>query len=165
MFKKGTIITSILILAVMTGVLVTGCSSESGNTLVPTDPFTTTWHSPEEGWSFRISGDSAGHMPGETSEFQLELDNTNGKETMEGRYCVLLVDENGPVHDITGDQFAIPTGSKKQTAITVTFFGDREGPLGLCIVIPERAAVVTTVWVGTDRSGAAGPWPSIETCP
>lgn len=83
----------------------------------------------------------------------------------QGEYCVLLLDRNGVVQKVTQRQYDVPAGLETHETITVQFPEGCEGPLGLCVVVPERATVVSTVWVGTGRSGDAGPWPNIATCP
>jgi len=163
--RTKTIPASLIALAVTLSLLVAGCGNTPASAGIPPDPFATSWNLGEEGRTFSISGDSAGHRAGETSEFLLKMDNSSGEEPWRGEYCVLLLDRDGIVKAVASGQYDVPVGGGTQRPILVEFPEGYKGPLGLCIVIPERASVVTTVWVGTDRSGSAGPWPSITTCP
>jgi hypothetical protein len=165
MIKTKTIWTSMIALLVVSALLVTGCQQAPTNPEVPPDPFNTTWDLGEEGRTFSISGDSAGHMPGKQSEFLLRINNHAGDERWQGEYCILLVDSNGVVKEITHEQFDIPVGLETQQPVFVEFPEDFEGPLGLCVVVPQRGTTVTTVWVGAKSNVSAGPWPTIKTCP
>jgi hypothetical protein len=69
------------------------------------------------------------------------------------------------IKKITHERFNIPIGLEMQDLVLVEFPENIEGPLGLCVVIPERAAMVTTLWVGTVHTSDAGPWPDIKICP
>jgi hypothetical protein len=162
--KNKTIWTGLAALVVVSALLITGCQ-EAPATEIPPDPFTTTWNLGEEGRAFSVSGDSAGHIPGEESEFQLMLDNLAGDDPWQGEYCILLIGREGIVKEITHEQYNVPVGLKTQNPFTIEFPEDFEGPLGLCVVIPQRATMVTTLWIGTGRTGNAGPWPNIKTCP
>ena len=163
--KNKTIWTGLAALLVVFVLLITGCQETPSNQEIPLDPFTTTWNLGEEGRAFSVSGDSAGHIPGEESEFQLVLDNLAGDDPWQGEYCILLIDSEGIVKEITHEQYNVPVGLKTQKPFTIEFPEDFEGPLGLCVVIPQRATMVTTLWIGTGRTGNAGPWPNIKTCP
>jgi hypothetical protein len=162
--KNKTIWTGLIALLVVSALLITGCR-EAPATEIPPDPFTTTWNLGEEGRAFSVSGDSAGHVPGEESEFQLVLDNLAGDDPWQGEYCILLIDSEGIVKEITHEQYNVPVGIDTKKPFTIEFPEDFEGPLGLCVVIPQRATMVTTLWIGTGRTGNAGPWPNIKTCP
>lgn len=162
--KNKTIWTSLIALLAVPVLLITGCQKAPA-TEIPPDPFTTTWDLGEEGRTLSISGNSAGHVPGKESEFQIILDNVSGDDPWQGEYCILLVDGEGVVKEINHEQYNVSVGIKKQEPFTVKFPEDFEGPLGLCVVIPQRSTMITTLWVGTNRGGNAGPWPDIKTCP
>jgi len=165
MTKTKTIWTSLFALLLVSALLITGCQKSPANQEIPPDPFNTTWDLGEEGRSFSISGNSAGHMPGKQSEFLLKINNHSGAERWQGEYCILLVDTNGVVKEVTHEQFDIPLGLETQQTVFVEFPEDFEGPLGLCVVVPQRGTTVTTVWVGAKSNVSAGPWPTIKTCP
>lgn len=95
MMKTITIWISLIALLVVSPLLVSGCQQASGNKDVPQDPFNTMWDLGEEGRTFSISGNSAGHAPGKQSEFLLKINNHPGDERWQGEYCILLVDTNG----------------------------------------------------------------------
>jgi len=163
--RVKTIPASLMVLAAVSAVLLAGCRNAPASPEIPPDPFTTTWNLGEEERIFGISGDSAGHKAGETSEFELTVDNLAGDGPWQGEYCVLLVDRDGILAEVTRRPYDVPAGVRLREMIAVPFPEGYEGPLGLCVVIPERASVVTTVWVGTIRTLDAGPWPSITSCP
>ena len=156
---------SLTVLAVASALLLAGCQNAPADQQIPPDPFTTTWNLGEEERVFGISGDSAGHRAGETSEFDLTINNLASDGPWQGEYCVLLVYRDGILSEVMRGQYDVPPGVMTHETIEVEFPEGYEGPLGLYIVIPERASVVTTVWVGTSRTVDAGPWPSITSCP
>jgi len=115
--------------------------------------------------TFSISGNSAGHAAGKRSEFQLRLDNRYSDDSWRGNYCILLIDQQGIVKEIAHEQYDIAAGLEIQKQVIVDFPENLNGPLGLCIVIPQRASIVTTLWIGDTITGNVGPWPNIHTCP
>ncbi|MDD5511901.1 MAG: hypothetical protein PHI12_14010 [Dehalococcoidales bacterium] len=163
--KIKAIWTSLIALLVLSVLLLPSCQKAPINQEIPPDPFTTTWNLGDEGRTFSISGNSAGHTAGKETEFQLRLDNRSGDDPWQGEYCILLVDQDGIVKEVAHEHFDVPVGLETQKPVTVEFPGNFEGPLGLCVVIPQRASIITTLWVGTGRMGNAGPWPNIKTCP
>jgi hypothetical protein len=140
--------------------LSTGCQKASFERSL--DPFTTTYSLSEEGRAFSISGNSAGHRPGQKSEFQLRLDNGAGANSWQGEYRILLVDEEGVLKKITQEQFELAIGANEQKSVTVDFPQGFEGPIGLGVVFPQLASTITTLWVGEKTGDHAGPWPSIS---
>ena len=156
MIKTKTIWTSFIALLLISALLITGCQKAPTNQGVPPDPFNTTWDLGEEGRAFSISGNSAGHIPGKQSEFLLKINNHTGAEPWQGEYCILLVDTDGIVKEITHEQFNVPVGIETQQPIFVEFPKDFEGPLGLCVVVPQRGTTITTVWVGAKSTVSAG---------
>ncbi len=166
MTQKKTFRMSLLVMLVAVVLLVTGCqATPAAPPETAPDPFTTTWSMDEEGRKFSLSGDSAGHTPGGQSEFMLRLNNHSGDDRWEGEYCILLVDRDGIVKEITHEHFDVPVGLEIQQPVMVEFPGDFKGPLGLCVVVPQRGSTITTVWVGAKDAVSAGPWPVIKTCP
>ena len=152
-------------LAAVTALLLAGCQNAAEIPEFASEPFTTTWNLGDEDRVFGISGDRTGHMAEGTSEFELTLDNLSSDGPWQGEYCILLLDRNGIVDEVTRGQYDVPAGLKTHETIPVTFPEGFAGPLGLCILIPERASVVSTLWVGTAPTGDAGPWPNISVCP
>ncbi len=157
--------TILIVLMAATALLMAGCQNVPATQDIPRDPFTTTWSLGEEDRTFSISGDSAGHTAGETSEFLLTLDNVSGDGPWQGEYCIVLVNREGVLKEVLSDRYSVLEGSTTQQPVLVEFPEGFEGPLGLCVVFPDRASVVTTVWVGESRTGAAGPWPNTQSCP
>lgn len=146
--------------------LLTGCEEAPATfPAAPSDPFTTTYSLGEEGRRLSLSGSSAGHAAGKESEFQLRLDNRSGDDSWQGEYCILLLDSEGVVKEIDHEQFEVPVGLETEEQVTVQFPEGSAGPIGLCVVIPQRASVVTTLWVGEKGADSAGPWPDVSTCP
>jgi hypothetical protein len=163
MIKTKTFLACLIALLIMTAILMGGCQKAPAEEAP--NPFTTTWVLGEDGRGFSISGNAAGHVPGGQSEFLLIIDNNSGAERWQGEYCIVLVDTNGVVNEATHEQFDIPAGSEEQQPVFVDFPEDYEGPLGLCVAVPQRGTTVTTVWVGSQNDGSAGPWPIFKTCP
>ena len=164
MLKTKTLRAGITVLLLVSALLPAGCQKTPAAQEIPPDPFTTTWNLGEEKRSFSISGNSAGHMPGEQSEFLLKINNHSGVERWQGEYCILLVDTNKVVKEITHEQFDIPVGLETQQPVLIEFPEDFEGPLGLCVTVPNRGTTVTTVWVGAKTGVNAGPWPVDNIC-
>jgi hypothetical protein len=158
--KNRAILIVAVALLVLPVLMATGCQKASSERAP--DPFTTSYFLNEEGRAFSISGNSAGHKPGEQSEFQLRLDNGAGTNSWQGQYRVLLVDEKGVVQKIKEEQFDLAAGAGEQKRVTVEFPPEFEGPIGLGIVIPQQASIVTTLWVGEKVGNHAGPWPAIQ---
>jgi len=155
----------LVVLLLIFAFMITGCQREPANQEIPPDPFNTTWDLGKEGRTISISGDSAGHMPGKQSEFLLKINNSSGPERWLDEYCILLVDANGVVKEVTQRQFDIPVGLETQETVSIVFPEGIEGPLGLCVVIPQRGSTITTVWTGPKSNISVGPWPVIKTCP
>lgn len=129
------------------------------------NPFTSTLSLNEEDRTFSISGNSAGHVAGKRSEFQLSLDNRHSENPWNGKYCILLIDQGGVKKQISHEQYDIPAGQEIQKQIAVEFPENFNGPLGLCIIISQRASMVTTLWIGDKYEGTVDAWPNIKTCP
>ncbi|MBN1857561.1 MAG: hypothetical protein JW846_11510 [Dehalococcoidia bacterium] len=160
----GLIVLTVTVLMMTISVLGTVGNHESAR--IPPDPFTTTWSSGRDGRTYSISGDSAGHAACKPSEFQLTLDNSSGDDSWRGSYCILLVDREETVKEIAHEQFDVPVGQTLQKLVSVTFPSDVvKGPIGLCVVIPQRGATVTTLWVGEKRTGFVEPWHAMTNCP
>lgn len=157
--KNRAILIVAMALLVLPVLMATGCQNTSERS---PDPFTTSYFLNAEGRAFSISGNSAGHKPGEGSEFQLKLDNSAGNSSWQGEYRILLVDEKGVVKTVTEEQFDLAAGTSEQKPVTVEFPQGFEGPIGLGIAIRQQALTVTTLWVGEKTEGQAGPWPSIQ---
>ena len=163
MIKTNIIPIGLIMLLIISAVLTGGCQKAPAEEAL--NPFTTTWVLGEDGRGFSISGNSTGHVPGGQSEFLLIIDNNSGAERWQGEYCIVLVDTEGAVNEATHEQFDIPAGSEEQQPVSIKFPEGYEGPLGLCVAVPQQGTTVTTVWVGSQSDGSAGPWPIFKTCP
>jgi hypothetical protein len=156
--KKKTIVISIIVILVLSIVLTTGCQKVPGN--LP-DTFATTYYLAEGGRSISVSGNSDG-MPGEESEYILKINNNS--ERWQDEYCVLLVDSDSVIQEISHDKFDIPGSDWIQKPITIKYPNGFQGALGLYVIIPQRASVVTTLSIGVKNAVSPG-WPDIHTCP
>lgn len=166
--KKIAILANIAIVILVLSLLFTGCQKEDGSSFENEhDPFTTTWSMGDSGRTISVSGYTAGHSPGEESEFLLRLNNysTGMNENWQDEYRIFLVDMNGVVTEITSEQFNVPGGLETQKTFFVEFPEDYEGAIGLCISIPQRGSSVTTLWIGDEKNMPEEPWPSFYTCP
>jgi len=133
---------------------------------VPPNPFRTIWGLGDR-QVVTFSGDSAGHVAGEDSQFTVALDNraADFDDRWQGEYCILLLDEDGIALEIAHRDFSIPGGTQPSETITVRFPSDLDGPYGLSLLFPGRGQSVQTIWVGEIRPVSAGPWPELDTCP
>ncbi len=144
-------IISIVLLAILAGI--SGCQQAPE---LPPDTFTATYVL-EDGRNFSISGRSNG-MPGEQSEYVLKI-NSN-EERWQDEYCVLLIDSDSIVQEISHDQFDIPGNGGVQKPINVKFPEGYEGAMGLCIIIPQHGRLIATLSVGVQHAIATG-WPDV----
>jgi hypothetical protein len=155
--KKSLLLCSgIAILAIV--LLVTGCQrapEKASNT------FATTYYLNDKGRSFSISGNSDG-MPGEQSEYVLKIH--NNVENWLDEYYVLLVDSDSITQEIDHEHFNLPSGGGIQKPITVEYPKDFEGALGLCVIIPQRACLISTLSIGVKDAITTG-WPDVSTYP
>lgn len=156
--NKAAILCLIAVLLTIILVVITGCQKASER---QPDTFATTYYLAEEGRSISISGNSDG-MPGEQAEYELKINNNT--ERWQDEYCVLLVDSDSVIQEVYHEQFDIPSGGGIQQPVTVVFPEGYEGALGLCVLIPNRASIISTLSVGIKNATSAG-WPDIRTCP
>jgi len=167
MTKPGIVLIRLLVLFTLVALvmLAGGCKSEpSPQPEIAPDPFTVVW-GPERDHVVTFSGNSAGHVAGRTSEFNLRLDN-NSFESWKGEYIVQLLDSDGIVMEIARDTFEVPAGLEPEIVIPVEFSSRLHGPYGLSLYIPEREAQsIQTIWVGGKRTEDVRQWPSISTHP
>jgi len=164
--NKKTLLAGILSLIILAAVITTGCQNTRPDpTVAPGDPFNTKWSLGEEGRTLSISGNTTGHAIGGKSEFLLKLNNQTGQGLWQDEYCIFLVDRDGILKEIEHKQFNVPVGLENQIPVVVQFPEGFEGPLGLCVIVPQRGSSVTTIWVGEKDTVSAGPWPTIRNCP
>jgi hypothetical protein len=128
---------------------------------IPPDTFTATHYLVEEGRSINVSGNGEG-IPGERSEYVLKIN--NGTEEWQDEYYVLLLDNDSVIQEISHKRFDIPGGCGIQEPIIVEFPEGFEGALGLCILLPQREILITTLSVGAKNAISTG-WPDIRTYP
>ena len=143
----------------------TGCGTQSpGQVETSQDPFTVVW-GPGREQVVTFSGNSAGHVAGEASEFNLEIDN-NSEEPWQGEYLVQLLDTESIVLEIDHGTFDVAPGAESDIDIEADFGSGLDGSYGLSLYIPGREAQsVQTIWVGEKSSVSPGPWPSIASHP
>jgi len=153
------------LLLIATGVVAYGCQPAPVEKPIPPDPFTTTWYLSEEQGTVTFSGDSAGHVAGEISEFKLKLDN-DSSEPWQGKYVVQLLDRIGIVMEIARETFYVPSSVEQEIVVQVEFNGELYGPYGLSLYFPtHETQSIETIWIGEETPVSAGPWPSIATRP
>jgi hypothetical protein len=136
---------------------ITGCQKAPA---LP-DTFATTYYLADAGRSFSISGNSNG-MPGEQSTYLLRIN--NNAENWQDEYYVLLVDSHSVIQEIDHGRFNIPGGNEIQRPIIVKYPEDFTGALGLCVMIPQRGSLITTLSIGAKNAISAG-WPDIRIYP
>ncbi len=138
--------------------LITGCQKapeKSSNT------FATTYYLNDKGRSFSISGNSDG-MPGEQSEYVLKIH--NNVENWLDEYYILLVDSDSITQEVDHEHFNLPSGGGIQKPIIVEYPKDFEGAFGLCVIIPQRACLISTLSIGVKDAITTG-WPDVSTYP
>jgi len=155
---------SVLMIAVL-GIVIGGCkSTPTSSQEMALNPFTVVW-GPESERVVTFSGDSAGHVAGEVSEFTIRLDN-NSQESWQGEYIVQLLDSDGIVMEIDRDTFDVRSGMGSQIDIQARFDAGLDGPYGLSLYIPSREAQsIQTIWIGEESTEEVGHWPSIASHP
>jgi len=163
---KRILIGLTVIAVIVVVVVVVGAREPTTPSVTPPSPFNMVWGLVDQ-HVVTLSGDSAGHIAGEESEFTLELDNRAADidDPWHLEYCVLLLDEGGVVMEVAHEELDIPAGLKTSRTITVQFPADLDGPYGLSVLIPDRGQSIQTIWVGEIEPVDAGPWPVLETCP
>ncbi len=163
---KRIAVGTIVVVVVVVVALLIGRSEPAVAPDVPPSPFTSVWGL-EDKHVVTFSGDSAGHIPGEESEFTLELDNRAADidDSWQFEYCVLLLDEDSVVMKVAHEEVDVPAGLKTSRTITVQFPADLDGPYGLSVLIPGRGQTIQTIWIGGIEPVSAGPWPVLDTCP
>ena len=101
-----------------------------------------------EGHRIGFSGDAAGHTPGESSEFVISLINT-GTKVWNDRYFIQLVDEISVVETLHEAQITVGPADSEVFPVKINFPADLEKKAyGLAILIPNRMAAVTNIYVG-----------------
>jgi hypothetical protein len=143
------------ILAVLLSI--TGCQKASALT----DTFATTYYLADSGRSISISGNNNG-MPGEQSTYLLQIN--NNAENWQDEYYILFVDSHSVIQEIDHERFTIPGGDGIQRPIMVEYPEDFKGALGLCVMIPQRGSLITTLSIGVRNAISAG-WPDIRAYP
>jgi len=163
--NKHTVLLGLITLLVLPVLLVVGCApAPAPEPETAPDPFTVVW-GPDKEQVVTLTGDSAGHVAGKTSEFTLLLGNISS-ETWGGEYIVQLLDSDGIVMEIARKTFNVPAGLETQVEIPVQFDDALDGPYGLSLYIPTREAQsVHTIWIGEKSAVNAGPWPSLASHP
>lgn len=140
-----------------------GCSTVAAQTLAPHDPFTARMNG-GEGIVVELKGYAHGHQAGGEAHFELALRN-DGDDAWQGRYCLVLVDQNGPVATFAADSFSLQPGAGDARTIDTRLPESlADGCYGLALVLPDRLASVTTVTVGEGDGPCGEPWPAPE-CP
>jgi hypothetical protein len=155
---KKLLLASLGILIIAAMLLITGCQKAPE---APPDTFSTTYYLAEEGRSISISGHSDG-MPGEQSEYILHINNKG--ESWQDEYYILLVDSNSVIKEISHERFIIPGGGGIQKPIMVKYPEGFKGALGLCVIVPQRGSLVTTLSIGVKDAVSTG-WPDISAYP
>ncbi len=133
-----------------------GCSNQPGK---ESDTFASTYYLAEDGRSLSISGPSYG-TPGRQSGYTLKIE--NGVQTWQDECWVLLVDSDSVVQEVAHERFELAGSGELQKTVTVQFPKDFTGALGLCVIIPERATMISTLSVGTENAVTTG-WPDADT--
>jgi hypothetical protein len=143
-----------------------GCNLDQNITSqLEENPFTVVW-APGHEHVVTFSGFSSGHIPEETSEFMLKLNN-HALIPWSGRYFVDLLDTESIVMNLAQGEFNIPSEGESEITIEVVFHDKLSGAYGLSLYIPEREAQsIQTIYIGNRRTNTeTGPWPSRATHP
>jgi hypothetical protein len=145
-------------LIVLSFILITGCQKTAE---APPDTFTAAYSLSEEGRNISISGNSYG-ATGEESEYTLKIN--NNAQHWQDEYYILLVDSDSVVSEISHEKFDISPEGAMQKPVMVSFPEGFEGPLGLCVIIPQRASVIAALSVGVKNAIGTG-WRYIRNYP
>jgi len=139
-----------------------GCQQSTSEEQVPPDPFSVTFGLGEGDTEFTLNGNSAGHIAGKSSEFELLLHNKSTEITWKGEYYIVLLDSEDILLEIDEASFELAPLDSVQKTIPVKFPEQLDGPYGLTVVIPGRGASISTIWIGEKATGKDGPWPDIR---
>ena len=164
MRTKYTLRRSLLFLFVIIFVLIgtVGCQRSTSEEQVSPNPFSVTIGLGEGDTEFTLSGNSAGHIAGQSSEFELLFRNKSTEISWKGEYYIVLLDNEDILLEITQSAFEIAPTALIQKFITVDFPEQLDGPYGLTVIIPGRGASISTIWIGEKTTGKVGPWPDIR---
>lgn len=111
-----------------------------------------TW---EDGRAISVGGADRGHRAGETSTFEVIVQNKSD-EAWQNAYCLLLVDDVGIVSQLAGSTFdLVPDDGVRHTVEVTLPEGVEDGTYGLMMLVPSLGSLTGTVVVG-DASGEAG---------
>ncbi len=125
--------------------ILAGCSS--AEKIEPDYPFEVQYML-GQGYVIGFSGNAAGHIPGESSEFVVTLINS-GTEPWNDHYFIQLVDEMAVVKTLYEAPITVDPASKEVFPVDITFPSDLERKAyGLAVFIPGRVAAVTSIYVG-----------------
>lgn len=125
--------------------------------VVSKDPFSIRAQG-EDGILMELSGNSRGHFSGAESAFDLRFVN-QGQSTWMGEFCLQLVDLSGVVTTFEQSEFSLEPGEALSNPIHLVMPEDlAEGAYGLGLVVTERWANITTIYLGEGTDGAVGPW-------
>jgi hypothetical protein len=112
----------------------------------------------EDGILVEARSFATGYRPGD--EFTFFLDVHNGSPgPWQADFCLVLVDREGVVATLIEDSFSLQPGEGFGTMLVAEYPANiREGAYGLALVIPERMASTSTVYLGVDQNQTAGPF-------
>jgi len=155
-----TVLCALLLVVIIIGTI--GCQTSSNVEQAPPDPFSVTIGLGEGDTEFTLTGNSAGHIAGKSSTFELLFNNKSTNNTWKGEYYVLLLDSEDIILEIAHTSFKLaPLDSVKKT-ISVNFPERLNGPYGLSVIVPGRGASISTIWIGDKTTAKAGSWPDIR---
>lgn len=139
-----------------------GCQLSTSDEQVSPDPFSVTFGLGEGDTELTLNGNSAGHIAGKSSEFELLLNNKSTEITWKGEYYIVLLDSEDIILEIGEASFELAPLDSVQKTIPVKFPEQLDGPYGLTVIIPGRGASISTIWIGEKTTGKVGKWPDIR---
>ncbi len=153
---KLIVVAALAVTVVLSAVLLPGCGNGPGPR---PDTFTSTYYVGEEGRSISISGSSRS-APGSQSEYLLKV--RSGEQAWQDEYWVLLIDSDSVLQAVVHERFALPGSTGMQRPVAIRFPARFAGALGLCVIIPARATMISTLLIGVDEAPGTG-WADAET--
>ena len=100
---QQAILFSLLLIVII--IVAIGCQPSSEVVQISSDPFSVTFGLGEGDTQFALSGNSAGHVAGKSSKFELLLNNKSAENKWKGEYYIVLVDSENIILEITQDSF------------------------------------------------------------
>ena len=155
-----------LLLIFLSSILIAsiGCNTQPDQyNDVSVDPFSTEYTIGDDR-EILLEGNTAGHLSGKISEFTIALKNNSADSIWQNQFCVLLVDENSVVLNISHEDFSIDPNAQVMYTVDTEFGDLLKGAYGLVILIPGQARIIQAIWLGEKNNADVENWFEVRSC-